>query len=192
MITRLFHSTKFTCHANLQYRSFTSKFRRKFSQLMQIVKTCVAPFTKMHSVGFSEIIPYHVPWVVSYFSWTQRAHMSTRHPRLPHYLTCLSLLIPIKLHQLFFDTGVLSHVRDATPWRLDVIAKGDAPRIWYAEAPGDFPRPGHWVGGGTSLQLPFPEKLFRKAPRTAPLSVKATTCRQPVYHSGKPPRFELH
>ena len=61
MITRLFHSTKFTCHANLQYRSFTSKFRRKFSQMMQIVKTCVAPFTKMHSVGFSEIIPYHVP-----------------------------------------------------------------------------------------------------------------------------------
>ena len=102
MITRLFHSTKFTCHANLQYCSFTSKFRRKFSQMMQIVKTCVAPFTKMHSVGFSEIIPYHVPWVVSYFSWTQCAHMSTRHLPLPHYRTCLSLLIRIKLQQLFF------------------------------------------------------------------------------------------
>jgi hypothetical protein len=30
MIMHLFHSTKFTCHANLQYRSFTSRFRRNF------------------------------------------------------------------------------------------------------------------------------------------------------------------
>ena len=48
-----------------------------------------------------------------YFSWTQRAHMYTRHLPLPHYLTCLSLLIPIKLQQLFLDAGFLSHVRDA-------------------------------------------------------------------------------
>ena len=154
----LFHSTKFTCHANLQYRSFTSNFRRKFSQLMQIVKTCVAPFTKMHSVGFSEIMPYHVPWVVSYFL-EPNVHTCPQNILL-YLVTCLAFhcWYPSNCSSCFLDTGVLSHVRDDWTW----LPIRDAPRIWYAEAPGNFPRPGKFTpfpmdaSISSSLRLMFP------------------------------------
>ena len=139
MIMRLFHSTKFTCHANLQYRSFTSNFRRKFSQLMQIVKTCVAPFTKMHSVGFSEIMPYHVPWVVSYFL-EPNVHTCPQNILL-YLVTCLAFhyWYPSNCSSCFLDTGVFksrsrwldvtaqtwctSHLVRWSPWKLSTTWK---------------------------------------------------------------------
>jgi len=73
------------------------------------------------------------------FSWTQRAHMSTKHPPLPRYLPCLSLLIPIKLQQLFFghwgfksrsrwldvtaQTWCTSHLVRWSPWKLSTTWK---------------------------------------------------------------------